>query len=131
MKRSTRLRHSASLLVFVLGLALIVPATAQQPQTTHAAASDRRRGVAPPGINWPSPPLPDGPIMLQSAEPRSLRVVVMTKTLEQPWSLAFSARRRHARHRAARPHPDLPQRRARPDSGRRRAARCARRACRG
>jgi glucose/arabinose dehydrogenase len=45
--------------------------------------------LAPPGINWPAPPLPDGPIMLESAEVRSLRLVVMSKTLNQPWSIAF------------------------------------------
>ena len=45
--------------------------------------------LAPPAINWPAPPLPDGPIMIESAEVRSLRLVVMSKTLNQPWSIAF------------------------------------------
>ena len=44
----------------------------------------------PPGINWASPALPDGPIDVESAVPqhRNLRVVVMAR-LAQPWSLAF------------------------------------------
>jgi len=32
---------------------------------------------------------PDGPIALQSGEVRDFRVVVLSKTLDQPWSLAF------------------------------------------
>lgn len=45
--------------------------------------------AAPPPVQWSTPPLPDGPIALQSAEVRDFRVVVLSKTLEQPWSLAF------------------------------------------
>ena len=43
-----------------------------------------------PGINWASPPLPDGPIAVESAvtQHRNLRVVVMAR-VTQPWSLAF------------------------------------------
>jgi glucose/arabinose dehydrogenase len=33
--------------------------------------------------------MPDGPIEFESAEERHLRLVVITKQLEQPWSLAF------------------------------------------
>jgi len=40
-------------------------------------------------VPWPTPPLPDGPILLQSAEVRDFRVTVLSRTLEQPWSLAF------------------------------------------
>ena len=45
---------------------------------------------APPAINWPAPPLPDGPIMVQSAVPahRDLRLTVM-KGLSHPWAMAF------------------------------------------
>src|SRR5690606_18153462 len=41
-------------------------------------------------INWPSPPLGDGPFALESALPehRNIRVVVVAR-LEQPWSMAF------------------------------------------
>jgi glucose/arabinose dehydrogenase len=55
-----------------------------------AGAIPRAQNVAaPPPVQWPTPPLPDGPIALQSAEVRDFRVVVLNKTLEQPWSLAF------------------------------------------
>ena len=40
--------------------------------------------------NWPNPPLPDGPIMIQSAlnQHRDLRVSLL-KGLNQPWSMAW------------------------------------------
>src|SRR5688500_20389322 len=40
--------------------------------------------------NWPNPPLPDGPLMIQSAltQHRDLRVTVI-KGLNQPWSMAW------------------------------------------
>jgi aldose sugar dehydrogenase len=46
------------------------------------------RGVAPPPVVWPSPPLADGPFVLETAEQR-IRVVVVAKGLSHPWSLAF------------------------------------------
>jgi glucose/arabinose dehydrogenase len=44
-----------------------------------------------PGINWPSPPLGDGPFLLETAVPehRNIRVVVVTRALNQPWSAAW------------------------------------------
>jgi aldose sugar dehydrogenase len=45
-------------------------------------------GVPDP-IVWPAPPLAKGPFHIQSAEERYLRLVVMARGLEQPWSLAF------------------------------------------
>ncbi len=45
----------------------------------------------PPGVGWPSPPLGDGPFIVESLRPehRMLRVVVVARGLEQPWSIAF------------------------------------------
>jgi aldose sugar dehydrogenase len=45
---------------------------------------------APPPVVWAAPPLADGPIMVQSAEPahRNLRLRV-TKGLSHPWAMAF------------------------------------------
>src|ERR1051325_8436695 len=40
----------------------IVAGRAQQPVATKGKAG--KAPTAPPGINWPSPPLPDGPIVL-------------------------------------------------------------------
>ena len=43
---------------------------------------------APPPIIWPSPALPDGPIVLDTGIQHEIRLVV-TKGLNQPWSMAF------------------------------------------
>mgnify|MGYP003575746074 CR=1 FL=1 len=45
----------------------------------------------PPGTGWPSPPLGPGPFLVESVRPehRNLRVVVVARGLEQPWSIAF------------------------------------------
>ena len=44
--------------------------------------AERRPGVPPR-------PLPDGPVVLDSAEYGQIRVVAVTRRLERPWSLAF------------------------------------------
>src|SRR5437867_2433817 len=51
-------------------------------------AAQQRTPTAPPPISWPSPPLADGPIVLDTAIQRPVRLVV-TKGLSQPWSMAF------------------------------------------
>src|SRR5436309_6909038 len=63
----------------IVALALVVPAAQQQGAIGP---------TAPPGINWPSPPLPDGPIILDTGIQHQVRLVV-TKGLNQPWSMAF------------------------------------------
>lgn len=51
-------------------------------------AAECNVGATP--IQWPDPPLGDGPFLVESAVPahRNLRVVVMAR-LKQPWSIAF------------------------------------------
>ena len=63
----------------IVALALVVPAAQQQGAVGP---------TAPPGINWPSPPLPDGPIVVDTGIQHQVRLVV-TKGLNQPWSMAF------------------------------------------
>jgi glucose/arabinose dehydrogenase len=53
------------------------------------APHELRASVAPPPIMWDTPQLPDGVKEFESAEERDLRLVVITKGLEQPWSIAF------------------------------------------
>ena len=60
-------------------------------QAGPAGAARRGGGGGnPPPIAWAAPPLPDGPIMVESAvvAHRNLRLVV-TKGLSHPWSMAF------------------------------------------
>src|SRR5436189_6407 len=45
-------------------------------------------GVPPP-IVWAAPKLGHGPFPLETAEERSIRVVVVADGLQQPWSIAF------------------------------------------
>lgn len=75
-----------------LGLLVAVAAvaSAQRPFSRQTfAPHELRASVAPPPIVWETPELPDGPIDFESAEERALRLVIMAKGLEQPWSMAF------------------------------------------
>lgn len=53
-----------------------------------AGGAQQRTPTAPPPIVWPSPPLSDGPIVLDTGVQRQIRLIV-TKGLNQPWSMAF------------------------------------------
>lgn len=53
-----------------------------------AQAPAAARGGTPAGINWPSPPLPASPIVLETGIQRNIRLFV-TKGFNQPWSMAF------------------------------------------
>ncbi|MGP0071801.1 MAG: PQQ-dependent sugar dehydrogenase [Bryobacteraceae bacterium] len=59
---------------------------AQQAARPEGGAA--RIPTAPPPIIWPSPPLPDGPIVLDTGIQHQIRLMV-TKGLNQPWSMAF------------------------------------------
>ena len=75
-------------IAFVIMLALAgVASRAQQPGAPKSKAAGKAP-TAPPGINWPSPPLPDGPIVLDTGIQHQIRVMV-TKGLNQPFSMAF------------------------------------------
>ena len=64
-----------------------VPTDKLEPDGAPSRLTDGP-GVPEP-IVWPAPPLAKGPFRLESAEERNLRVVVVARGLEQPWSLAF------------------------------------------
>jgi glucose/arabinose dehydrogenase len=59
-------------------------AAQQQPQAGRGGVG----ATAPPPINWPSPPLAEGPLVSDTALVRPVRITV-TKGLNQPWSMAF------------------------------------------
>ncbi|HUK35112.1 MAG TPA: PQQ-dependent sugar dehydrogenase [Vicinamibacterales bacterium] len=77
----------SGVMAIALGVALL---TAQQPAAAGQAAQGRGRGTptAPPPIIWPSPPLADGPIVVDTALVRPIKITV-TKGLNQPWGMAF------------------------------------------
>src|SRR5438132_14031013 len=86
----------ASLVVAFACVAIGAP-RAQQPAAqggrgqapgAPAQAGGRAAGpTAPPGINWPSPPLPDGPIVLDTGIQHQATISA-TRGLNQPWSMA-------------------------------------------
>lgn len=71
--------------ILILGSLVLaaLPGRAQQAPQGRA-----RVPTAPPPINWPSPPLPDGPIVLDTGIQHQIRLTI-TKGLNQPWSMAF------------------------------------------
>jgi aldose sugar dehydrogenase len=75
--------------VFALTVVLTgIVVLAQQPAPTGAGRGPGRAPTAPPGIAWPSPPLPDGPIVLDTGIQHQIRLTV-TKGLAHPFSMAF------------------------------------------
>ena len=74
----------------VVAAALIATAAAQgEPLRQTFAPHEMKYGDAPAPIVWPTPPLPNRAIKLETAEERHVRVVVVTDELEQPWSMVF------------------------------------------
>jgi glucose/arabinose dehydrogenase len=75
----------------LLGLATVT-ARAQVPSwpLDPAKVPGAIAGI-PAGTGWPSAPLGEGPFLVESVRPehRNLRVVVVARGLEQPWSIAF------------------------------------------
>ena len=88
--RHALVRHAGAAVLLVCAAAA---AHAQAPKTwplDPATLPGAITGI-PPGVGWPSPPLGPGPFLVESVRPehRNLRVVVVARGLEQPWSLAF------------------------------------------
>src|SRR5437016_1093501 len=77
----------ASFLAALTLVIAVVAGLAQQPAGQQAKGA-AKAPTAPPPIAWPSPPLPDGPISVDTGVQRQLRLIV-TKGLNQPWSMAF------------------------------------------
>ena len=76
-----RMKINRSIVSAVLATGFIFAGTA-------AAQNTVRVRNAPPPILWPSPPLADGPIVLDTGIQHEIRLTV-TKGLDQPWSMAF------------------------------------------
>src|SRR5512144_943444 len=75
--------------ISTLGSILVLAVAASRAQQQTAAKGKAAKApTAPPGINWPSPPLADGPIVLDTGIQHQIRLMV-TKGLNQPWSMAF------------------------------------------
>jgi len=86
MVKRTALHAYLAAAVLALG-ALAAVGGAQHRQTFAPHELGHADGPAP--IVWPPPELHRRSFDIESAEERKLRVVVLAKGLEQPWSLAF------------------------------------------
>ncbi len=84
VKRSTLIWVVAS----AVAVAVAAGWTHQTLKQTLAPHESDQRDAPPPIIREPKA-LPGGSINLESAEEPNLRVVVMAKGLQQPWSMAF------------------------------------------
>jgi glucose/arabinose dehydrogenase len=82
----SRLAHRHALAVVIATL-VVVPASRAQHRQTFAP-HEMRGGDAPAPIEWATPDLPRR-LDVESAEQRQLRIEVVAKHLEQPWSVAF------------------------------------------
>ena len=90
-KRLRQQRAAGAAALTLLCVVAIVSLRAQQQKYSYPPVRDQR-GVIPAGPKvapYPDPPLGDGPFLFESYEQRNIRVVVVTKGLSHPWSLAF------------------------------------------
>src|SRR5689334_11214110 len=84
----------AFFVTFIVATSFVAFVAAQQQpaagQAGGAGQAGRGRGTptAPPPINWPSPAIADGPLVIDTALVRPIKITV-TKGLNQPWSMAF------------------------------------------
>jgi len=81
-------------LLFCGTACLASSAALAQPEGLPPLDADRIPATTsqiPPGVQWSAPELGDGPFLIESAVPehRELRVVVVARGLNQPWSMAF------------------------------------------
>jgi len=88
--RHTAVRRASA----ALFLGLSIAAAQAQPKSVWPLDPETLPGAItgiPAGTGWPSPPLGEGPFLIESVRPehRNLRVVVVARGLEQPWSIAF------------------------------------------
>jgi len=80
-------RALSAVLIIVATTFLAAVSWGQHGQTF--APHELHPGDAPPAIMWSAPDLPHRAFDIESAEERRLKIVVVAKHLEQPWSVAF------------------------------------------
>ena len=70
-------------MAILTAVVLAGPIAGQQPPP-----AGRGTATAPPPVNWPSPPIPDGPLQFETGLVRPITITAL-KGLNQPWSMAF------------------------------------------
>ena len=112
---------SAPLVRFIRPIAVLLVAAIASQMGSAQQTVPFQGGIPVAPLGLAGRPLPDRPVEFDTARGQKIRVVVVTKALEYPWSLAFLPDGTHAGHRARRPASDHPQRRPRSSARRRRA----------
>jgi glucose/arabinose dehydrogenase len=83
------MKRSLLVVVSLVSLAALTSAQGQQPASGERPCSGGALDPTCAKIGTPAVPLPEGPIILDTAEQPRIRVVVITKALSRPWSVAF------------------------------------------
>src|SRR5438034_7861734 len=85
----THIRSSLSWGLAIAAATAALVASGPQLREQTLAPHELNAGDAPPPIIRETPALPKGNINFESAEEGHLRAVIVTKGLQQPWSVAF------------------------------------------
>jgi glucose/arabinose dehydrogenase len=81
--------HPRRWLIAIAAVVIAATAGGAQHRQTLAPHELNKNSDAPPPIVWSTPDLPHDPIDFETAEERRLRLVVLARGLDQPWSIAF------------------------------------------
>ena len=76
-------------LLIVIAVTAMAAGSVREFMKQTFAPHELHQGDAPPPIVWEPPALPSHSINFESAEERHLRLVILVRGLQQPWSLAF------------------------------------------
>ena len=82
-------RHVSTSALLIVAAAILLAASSGAQHGQTFAPHELNAGDAPPPIMWATPDLPRHSLDVESAEERKLKVTVLAKHLEQPWSIAF------------------------------------------
>jgi aldose sugar dehydrogenase len=83
----TRARLGSIVLAFAL--VTVAAPSAQQPPASGTRQATPPPSARPQPLGVPRPPIGEGPFVFETAEHQTIRVVVMTRSLANPWSLVF------------------------------------------
>src|SRR6187549_1167278 len=81
--------RSLKKLLFLACTATLLAAVGSAQHGQTFAPHELNSGDAPAPVIWSTPDLPRRTVDFESAEERKLKVTVVAKQLEQPWSVAF------------------------------------------
>jgi hypothetical protein len=75
LRRQDAIAAGAAALIVLAGLAGDRAGAQQNAPAQQQQKAGKRAPTAPPPINWPSPPLPDGPVVFDTGIQHQIRLV--------------------------------------------------------